>query len=86
MTSLGKTWSEAQCGTEAGHQLHVRRKERVCYSCMQGHDRYRADLRGYESTGPKVPDPRQVRNSLPPFRPYVYRGTGADAYTGEVVE
>jgi hypothetical protein len=24
-------------------------------------------------------------NGLPEFRPYIYRGTGADAYTGEVV-
>ena len=27
--------------------------------------------------------PRQVRNGLPPLRPYVYRGTGYDLFTGE---
>jgi hypothetical protein len=85
MGTLGKTWSEAQCGTEGGHRQHYRRGERSCYSCMQAHDRYRAERRGCQSIGPGIPDPRPVRNGLP-VKLYVYRGTGADAFTGEVVQ
>lgn len=48
--------------------------------------RYRAGHRSPH--GRSYIDPVWVerRNGLPPFRPYVYRGTGADTYTGEIVQ
>lgn len=84
MTRLGQRWPDAQpCGTDAGYTGHLRRGERPCYSCRQANARRQATRGGREYIA--IFDPREVRNGLPEFRPYVYRGTGADAYTGEVV-
>lgn len=44
---------------------------------------YRAGVRGRQGSQRYVWE-EPPRNGLP-FRPYVYRGTGADAFTGEVV-
>ena len=73
MSTLGKSWSEAQCGTEAAYLRHHRRGERACYSCMQANSRVHADRTGGDYRGPSIPDPRQVRNGLPAPKPYVYR-------------
>lgn len=89
MSPLGQAWDDYKLkphGTLAAYQRHLRKKEQACYPCMQADARNRADRRGAEYKGPKVPDPRQARNELPLFRPYVYRGLGCDAITGEVVE
>jgi len=86
VSHLGQTWDDAQpCGTEAAYQRHRRRKEPACYPCLQANARAHADQRGGEYTGPSVPDPRPLRNGLPEPKPYVYRGLGCDAFTGEVV-
>jgi hypothetical protein len=85
----GQTWDELDlepCGTDAAYQRHRRRGERACYACLQAQARSHAEHRGGEYCGPSIPDPREVRNGLPPTRPYVYRGTGADAFTGEIVQ
>jgi hypothetical protein len=80
MSRLGQMWDDAQpCGTDAGYQRHRRRGERSCYPCLQ------AQARRQGRACPAVPDPRPVRNGLPEPRPYVYRGLGCDAFTGEVV-
>lgn len=86
MSRAGQTWDDLQpCGTDAAYQRHRRRGEQACYACLQAQARTKADLRGNAYAGPSVPDPRPVRNGIPEPVPYVYRGTGADAYTGEVV-
>ncbi len=86
MTRAGQQWPDLQpCGTPAAALRHSRRGEPVCYPCLQAMARAWQDRTGQEYRGPQVPDPRPVRNGLPGPRPYVYRGTGADAYTGEVV-
>jgi hypothetical protein len=33
--------------------------------------------------GARGPVPVEIRNGLPPFRPYVYRGLGYDQLTGD---
>ena len=88
MSGLGQSWDDYKLkphGTLAAYQRHLRKHEHACYPCMQADARDRAERLGSEYKGPKVPDPRRARNGLPVFRPYIYRGTGADAYTGEVV-
>lgn len=87
MSRQGQTWDDAQpCGTEAAYQRHRRRGERACYACLQANGRTWQDkAAGRDYRAPKIPDPRQVRNGLPEPRPYVYRGLGWDAFTGEVV-
>jgi hypothetical protein len=70
------------CGTDAGYQRHRRHGEQPCYPCLQAQARRNAERKGSEYTGPQIPDPRRTRNGLPEFRPYVYRGTGADILTG----
>lgn len=74
----------APCGTAAGARRHYRHGEKPCSDCATA-ARVQRSPNGY-ATGreSRVPDLREIRNGLP-FRPYVYRGTGADAYTGEVV-
>lgn len=71
-------------GTPAGARRHYRRGEKPCFACMTAARNDAAARKGYQAGNTQVPDHRPVRNGLP-FRPYVYRGTGADAYTGEVV-
>lgn len=86
MSRQGQTWPDQQpCGTEAAYLRHRRHGEQACYPCMQANARAGQDKRGGDYRGPLIPDPRQVRNGLPEPMPYVYRGTGADAFTGEVV-
>lgn len=79
---MSSEWDDV-CGTDAGYQRHRRRGEPQCYACLQAQARRNSDRTGSEFRGPQIPDTRQVRNGLPGFRPYAYRGTGADAYTGE---
>lgn len=69
----------APCGTPAAYRRHLRHGERPCSDCLAAE----RVGRGYAVTA-LVPDPRPVRNGIP-VRLYVYRGSGADAYTGEVV-
>lgn len=71
------------CGTPAAARRHQRRGEPLCETCRQAARREKAGRIGV-MPGTDSPDYREVRNGLPEFRPYVYRGTGTDAYTGEV--
>jgi hypothetical protein len=81
---MSSEWDDV-CGTDAGYQRHRRRGEQPCYPCLQGQARRNADRTGSEFRGPQIPDMRRVRNGLPEPRPYIYRGSGCDAFTGEVV-
>jgi hypothetical protein len=76
------------CGTPAAAQRHYRRGEKPCLSCAAAARTAKALRTGADpwdtSHGGGTWDPRPVRNGIP-VRLYVYRGTGADAYTGEVV-
>ena len=67
-------------GTDAARRRHQRRGEKPCLAC-QGGSRH-AKASGENRT--LVADTRPVRNGIP-WKPYIYRGSGADAYTGEVV-
>ena len=88
MSRQGQTWNDLDlqpCGTLAAYTRHRRRREPACYACLQANARDYGERAGYTYEGPQIPDPRQVRNGLPVPKPYRYRGTGADAFTGEVV-
>lgn len=69
------------CGTPAALRRHYKRKEPVCDLCAEARKRQtaadyaRRSGRWAPSSGP---DRREIRNGLPEFRPYVYRGTGYD--------
>jgi hypothetical protein len=72
----------APCGTPAAAQRHRRRGEPTCQACLRA---WREDTaqRRYGTTGGALsPDHREIRNGIP-WRPYIYRGTGVDAFTGE---
>jgi hypothetical protein len=65
------------CGTLAAVRRHYRRGEPVCADCRQAERlAHRKDMRP-----PLGADWRPVRNGLPEFVPYVYRGTGEDQLT-----
>ena len=73
-------WKLKPCGTPAAARRHWRKKEPLCEACKQAH-RNESAARGL---GTCSADHRPIRNGLPEFVPYVYRGTGYDIYTGEV--
>ncbi len=63
------------CGTRAAYRRHLRRGERACMACLA------AERERYPAMGRALrPETREFRNGLPPFRPYIYRGTGSDIY------
>jgi hypothetical protein len=79
-------WRLAPCGTAAASRRHWRHGDPPCYTCRRA-DAERRGGNPYNRVAglaDAMPDPRPVRNGIP-WRPYVYRGTGADAFTGEVV-
>ena len=87
MSRLGVYWSPDRlkpCGTPAAYRRHLRRHEQPCFACRQANAIEHAGRQGSEPSA-LTEDRREIRNGLPEFRPYVYRGSGADAYTGEVV-
>lgn len=67
------------CGTVAALRRHYKRKEPVCDACAKARSQRIAEDyakrtgRWATSSGP---DCREVRNGLPEFVPYVYRGAG----------
>lgn len=68
----------APCGTLAAYRRHQRRRETPCYDCVQASQRAAMDKEPNATGRSLTPDPRPVRNNLPEFRPYVYRGTKRD--------
>lgn len=68
----------APCGTLAAYRRHQRHKERIDYDCLQASQRAAMDKEPNATGRSLTPDPREVRNNLPEFRPYVYRGTKRD--------
>lgn len=82
----GRRWDEAllaPCGTPAAARRHRRRKEPLDEACRLAARADAAERKGV--TRLLGEDHREIRNGIP-WRPYRYRGSGADAYTGEVVE
>lgn len=69
------------CGTVAALRRHYKRNEPVCEACAEARrqrtaeDYAKRSGRWAPSSGP---DRRMIRNGLPEFRPYVYRGLGYD--------
>ena len=70
--------SHASCGTEAGARRHYRRGEKPCPSCMHASRMKSRERRGSDpwntGNGEQALDLREVRNGLPEFRPYRWRG------------
>jgi hypothetical protein len=73
------------CGTTAGARRHYRAGEKPCPACLEANRQIKRIERGTAPAAAReFPAQRAVRNGIP-WKPYVYRGTGADACTGEVV-
>ena len=75
----------APCGTPAAARRHWRRGEKPCDACRLASRRYTAEQHGsdpwaFQRHGRAEPDRREIRNGLPEFVPYVYRGLGYDIY------
>ena len=70
----------APCGTQSAARRHWRRHEPLDEACRQAARNEFAGRRGLQA-GTQSIDRREVRNNLPEFRPYVYRGTGVDTLT-----
>lgn len=74
---------ERPCGTAAAARRHYKHGEPLDEACKAAVRRQSAESNARRGTGPgqsgsKTADYREVRNGLPGFRPYVYRGTGYD--------
>jgi hypothetical protein len=78
----GDKWSDGHIPRPAGTGLPQGRT----LTEAEAQRRYRAGIRvGSGGLPPLTWTERNPRLALP-FKPYVYRGTGADAFTGEVVQ
>lgn len=75
-------WKLKPCGTPAAARRHWRRHEPLCEACSRAHRNEQA-ARGGHDPGVHSFDHREIRNGLPDFVPYIYRGTGYDQLTGE---
>jgi hypothetical protein len=78
---------ERPCGTAAAARRHYKHGELLDEACKAAVRRQSAESNARRGTGPgdagsKTADSREVRNGLPEFRPYVYRGTGYDIMPG----
>jgi hypothetical protein len=72
-----KPRTPAAHGTPAAARAHYRAGEKPCAACRLANNDYKAK----DVTGRKLRqefDPRPVRNGMPEFRPYVYRGRVRD--------
>lgn len=69
----------APCGTTAGARRHWRNHEPACQACLKAGRRAYAERVGGVA-GASSPDFREIRNGMPEFVPYHYRGTGVDQY------
>ena len=67
----GKRDDLAPCGTAAAYRRHFRAGEKACQACRDAESLRRGHI-------PREPDRRQLRNGMPAFKPYVYRGRGYD--------
>jgi hypothetical protein len=67
------------CGTLGAYRRHLRRGERPCPQCAEAARQDSYTRRGVRSA--RTEDRREIRNGLPEFVPYVYRGTGEDQLT-----
>jgi len=83
----GSRWPEsnlAPCGTESACRRHRRRGEPVDEACLHAEWLARTERAGSDpwntAKGGGRPDFREIRNGLPEFKPYTYRGTGEDQY------
>jgi len=76
-------WKLQPCGTPAAARRHWRRREPLCDDCTRAHRNQQAARKGHDP-GAHSFDGREIRNGMPDFVPYVYRGTGYDQLTGEV--
>lgn len=76
-------FGQAPCGTSAAVRRHHRRGEPLCEACAAEQRRVGAERKGCAS-GNHTPDLREIRNGLPEFVPYVYRGTGYDTLTAHL--
>jgi len=74
------------CGTYAAAQRHYKNSEKLCGPCAEAMRQHVASVRAARgrNDGELTPDRREIRNDLPEFRPYRYRGTGEDILTGHL--
>jgi hypothetical protein len=72
------SWDLKPCGTAAAARRHYRRGEPLDQACLAAARRQYAETRGRGGAPEQFSAPRETRNGLPEFRPYVYRGTGED--------
>jgi hypothetical protein len=70
----------APCGTPAAARRHYRHGEPPCGACLAANQNEKARQMGHQGGGQSI-DRRDIRNGIPEFRPYVYRGTGRDDLT-----
>ena len=74
----------APCGTPAAYRRHLRHGDPPCAICLQAERLRTGERYGSDPWNPtQAPDRRAVRNGLPEFRPYVYRGLGYDQHEEE---
>lgn len=73
----------APCGTAAAARRHYKRGEPLDEDCKAAVRREKADRSGGQSSVLSI-DRREIRNDMPEFIPYKYRGTGHDTLTGNL--
>ena len=65
------------CGTTGAYRRHIRNGERPCDDCRKAQKAYRS-ARAAGMDAELVPITRELRNGLPEFVPYIYRGCDRD--------
>ena len=65
----------APCGTTGAYRRHIRNREQPCPACRAAQQDYKA-ARAAGMRAESAPDTRAVRNGLPEFVPYIWKGQG----------
>jgi len=73
----------APCGTAAAARRHGKHGEPLDEACRIAQRLQKAERSG-ERAGNLSVDRREIRNGLPEFVAYRYRGTGQDTLTGDL--
>lgn len=77
-------WGQAPHGTASGARRHYKRGEKPCEECKRANRQAKTQATG--GAGAQTPEIREIRNGLPEFVPYKYRGTGKDTLTGYLTD
>lgn len=78
-------WGQAPCGTASAARRHAKRGEELDEACKAARRLQKSERAGGIAGGLSA-DTREIRNGLPEFVAYQYRGTGQDTLTAGLTD